>query len=148
MGIKPSFNDGNLKSGGLGLHWKRLMYFNEKYHWNIKIIVLCCEHLFQSFSLKKKYEIKIYKGAWIRSKLHLLVIRMCDHVQPVEKIQKLCNLTPWITHVLLLTGFGDVPQGSETVSEVLRRLFHRVHCRLAFPPSVDTANGTETPLPP
>ena len=44
-------------------------------------------------------------------------------------------ISPRITHFLLLTGFGDFPRGSETVSAGFRRLFHGVHGCLAFPPS-------------
>ena len=42
-------------------------------------------------------------------------------------------ISPRITHFLLLTGFGDFPRGSETVSAGFWRLFHGVHGRLAFP---------------
>ena len=51
-------------------------------------------------------------------------------------------ISPWLTHFLLLTGFGDFPQGSETVSAGFRRIFHRVHGRLAFPPSYMSSFGT------
>ena len=44
-----------------------------------------------------------------------------------------------ITHFLLLTGFGDFPRGSETVSAEFQRLFHGVHGHLDFPPSYGVA---------
>ena len=40
---------------------------------------------------------------------------------------------------MLLTTFGDFPQGLETVSAGFRRLFHKVYGWVAFPPSVQTS---------
>ena len=79
------------------------------------------------FKLKKGIQNKHILGPWIRSKLHLLVILLFDPVPYVEKKFKNHAISPRITHFLLLTGFW--------------RLFHRVHGRLAFPPSFSQLFG-------